>query len=95
MPSSHPPFHRLAREVLVQNTWHRYCRDRYTQKDGSVGDYYYIDMLGACGIVPLFEDGSTALLRVHRYLLGRELWEFPIGGRAHYYNFVKTHHDIL
>jgi ADP-ribose pyrophosphatase len=70
----------LQREVLVDNPWHRYCRDRYVQRDGSHGVYYYVDMPGSCAVIPLFDDGSTALLHVHRYLLGRDLWEFPIGG---------------
>jgi len=74
------PFQRLSREILVDNPWHRYCLDRYTQTDGSEGRYYYIDMFGACGIIPLFADGTTAIVQVHRYLLDRVLWEFPIGG---------------
>ena len=32
----------VAREVLVDNPWHRYCRDRYVQRDGSEGTYYYV-----------------------------------------------------
>jgi ADP-ribose pyrophosphatase len=76
------PFSRLASEVLVQNPWHRYCRDRYVQTDGSEGVYYYVDMPGSAAAIPLFDDGSTLLVRVHRYLLGRDLWEFPIGGMA-------------
>lgn len=75
-----PPFTRLSREVLVHNPWHRYCRDRYVQTDGSEGTYFYIDMTGSCAAIPLFDDGSTMLVRVHRYLLGCDLWEFPIGG---------------
>ena len=78
--SSSSPFRRLAREVLVQNPWHRYCRDRFTQTDGSEGVYYYVDMPGSCGIVPLFDDGSTVLVHSARYLLDTMLWEFPIGG---------------
>lgn len=74
------PFRRLRREVLVENPWHRYCRDRYVQADGSEGDYFFVDMPGSCGSIPVFEDGSTVLLRVYRYLLGAEFWEFPIGG---------------
>ncbi len=74
------PFRRLSREVLVDNPWHRYCLDRYTQADGSEGHYYYVDMPGSCGIVPWFEDGTTVLVKGHRYLLDTELWEFPIGG---------------
>jgi 8-oxo-dGTP pyrophosphatase MutT (NUDIX family) len=73
-------FRQLSREVLIENPWHRYCLDRYTQADGSEGRYYYVDMPGSCGIIPIFADGSTVLLHVHRYLLSRDLWEFPIGG---------------
>ena len=73
-------FQRLSREVLVSNPWHRYCKDRYTHRDGSEGEYYYVDMPGSCATIPVFDDGSTILLRVHRYLLGGEFWEFPIGG---------------
>lgn len=78
--SALPPFSRLQREVLVDNPWHRYCRDRYVQADGSEGTYYYVDMPGSCAAIPLFADGTTVLVRVHRYLLGLDLWEFPIGG---------------
>jgi ADP-ribose pyrophosphatase len=74
------PFQRLQRDVLVDNAWHRYCRDRYVQADGSEGVYYYVDMPGSCASIALFDDDTTVLVRVHRYLLGRELWEFPIGG---------------
>jgi ADP-ribose pyrophosphatase len=83
---SHPPmpagkpFQRLSREVLVSNAWHRYCKDRYIQRDGSEGVYFYIDMPGSAACIPVFADGSTVLLRVHRYLLGADFWEFPIGG---------------
>lgn len=73
-------FRRLDREVLVDNPWHRYCRDRYVQRDGSEGAYYYVDMPGSCATIPVFGDGTMVLIRVYRYLLGIDLWEFPIGG---------------
>ena len=76
------PFTRLHHEVLVDNPWHRYCRDRYVQADGSEGVYYHIDMPGSCASIPVFADGSTVLVHVHRYLLGIDLWEFPIGGMS-------------
>ena len=72
----------VSSETLVTNPWHSYCVDRFRQRDGSIGDYYHIDMAGACGIIPLFPDGSTVLLKVYRYLLNQTLWEFPIGGMA-------------
>ncbi|HEB51982.1 MAG TPA: NUDIX hydrolase [bacterium] len=74
------PFRRLGREVLIANPWHRYCRDRYLQRDGSEGVYYYVDMPGSSAVIPVFDDGTMVLLRARRYLLGLELWEFPIGG---------------
>lgn len=74
------PFTRIAREVLVDNPWHRYCRDRYVQADGSEGAYYYVDMPGSSAAIPVFDDGTMVLVRVFRYLLGVSLWEFPIGG---------------
>lgn len=74
------PFERIDSEVVVDNRWHRYCKDRYRQKDGSEGVYWYVDMAGSCAVIPWFDDGSTMLVRVDRYLLGVELWEFPIGG---------------
>ncbi len=76
------PFTRISRETLVDNPWHKYCLDHYTLRDGTEGKYYYVDMPGSCGIIPRFEDGSTALVQVRRYLLDTDLWEFPIGGMA-------------
>jgi ADP-ribose pyrophosphatase len=80
MPERRPAFRRIDHEVLVANRWHRYCRDRYTRRDGSTGEYYFVEMTGSCGIVPLFDDGTVALVRSERYLLDCDLWEFPIGG---------------
>jgi 8-oxo-dGTP pyrophosphatase MutT (NUDIX family) len=37
---------------------------------------------GASAIVPLFEDGTVALLHQFRYALGREIWEIPAGTLA-------------
>ena len=76
------PFQRLGRRVLTENRWHRYCHDRYTQRDGSEGDYYYVDIAGSSAIVPVLEDGRVVVIRQRRYLLGVDLWEFPIGGIA-------------
>lgn len=74
------PFTQLSHEVLVDNPWHRYCKDRYVRRDRTEGEYYYIDMPGAVGIIPVFENGDVLVCRQYRYLLGAWLWEFPIGG---------------
>lgn len=75
-----PPFRTLKSDVLVENPWHRYKLDLYVRADGTEGRYFYIDMPGSVGIIPLFEDGTTILCRQHRYLFGHDLFEFPIGG---------------
>lgn len=36
---------------------------------------------GAAAIVPLFADGTVALLRQFRYAVGGEIWEIPAGTR--------------
>ena len=83
MPSDRStPFQCISTEIVVDNPWHRYCKDRYTLTDGSIGNYFYVDMPGSCGIVPWFEDGTTVLCEVDRYLLDTKCWEFPIGGMA-------------
>jgi ADP-ribose pyrophosphatase len=40
----------------------------------------YVEHPGAVMMIPLFDDGTTALVREYRYLLGGDYWEFPIGG---------------
>lgn len=75
-----PPFTRLRSDVLVDNPWHRYRKDRYTRADGSEGDYFHVDIAGSAGCIPLLSDGRVVLARVRRYLVSATLLEFPIGG---------------
>ena len=56
------PFERLRKEVLVDNPWHRYCRDVYTQADTSEGNYYYIDIPGSAATIPLFAERKEAIV---------------------------------
>ncbi len=76
------PFERISSRVLVDNPWHRYCLDRYAQRDRSEGEYYYIDMAGSSLVVPMLANGDVVVVEVERYLLRRKVWEFPIGGIA-------------
>jgi ADP-ribose pyrophosphatase len=80
MGSRHKPFTTLRSEVLVRNEWHSYCKDRYVGTDGGEADYYYVDMPGSAGCIPVLEDGRVAMVEVTRYLLSRKLLELPIGG---------------
>lgn len=79
MPAPRSPRY-ISSELLVDNPWHRYRKDRFRQRDGSVGEYYHVDMSGAVGILPRYRDGSVVLLRTYRYLLDAWIWEMPFGG---------------
>lgn len=78
--SDQPPFTRLSSEIVVRNPWHCYRKDRYVRRDGTVGDYFHVDMPGSAGVIPVLPDGRAVLCEVRRYLLGTTLVEFPIGG---------------
>ena len=93
--SAHDAFRRLDREVLIDNAWHRYCRDRYVQRDGSEGEYYYVDMPGSCASIPVYDDGTMVLIKAHRYLLGLDLWEFPSGGIEVGHEPLAVGHAVL
>lgn len=54
-------------------------RDRIRLSDQSEGVREWIRHLGASAVVPLFEDGSTLLVRQWRYASGRPFLEVPAG----------------
>ncbi|NNE10311.1 MAG: NUDIX hydrolase [Gemmatimonadetes bacterium] len=70
----------LSRETVFTNPWYSFRHDRYVLPDGTPGDYHYIHTHGAVMIVPVHENGTLALVKQYRYLLGRESIEFPAGG---------------
>lgn len=54
-------------------------RDRVRLADGSQSVREWIRHLGASAVVPIFEDGSTILVRQWRYAPGAEFLEVPAG----------------
>lgn len=73
---------RLARETMYEGRVVDVWRDRVrTEVDGETreSDYDVIHHPGAASIVPLFEDGSVALVRQFRYPVEGEIWEIPAG----------------
>lgn len=70
----------LSRETVFTNPWYSFRHDRYVLPNGTPGDYHYIHTDGAVMVVPVHEDGSLALVKQYRYLIGRESIEFPAGG---------------
>lgn len=86
--ASHP-LHPLAPMDLEEKTIERVnvfdgvllkvYRDRIRLSDQSEGVREWIRHLGASAVVPLFDDGSTLLVRQWRYASGRAFLEVPAG----------------
>ncbi len=67
------------RHLLVDGVLLRAYRDTVTLPDGETSVREWIEHPGASAVVPLFEDGTTILLRQYRYAPGREFIEVPAG----------------
>lgn len=66
-------------ELLVDGVLLKAYRDTVTLPDGGESVREWIDHPGASAIVPLFEDGSTILIRQYRYGPRLEFLEVPAG----------------
>lgn len=69
----------LASEQLVDGKLLKVYRDAVRLPDGSEAIREWIDHLGAAAVVPLFEDGRTALVRQYRYAPRHLSLEVPAG----------------
>ena len=70
---------RLETEILFRNPWHAYRRDRVRRRDGSEGEYFYVDHPSSVAVIGAFTDGTVLVQRVFRYLLGRWLPQVVLG----------------
>jgi ADP-ribose pyrophosphatase len=70
---------RKRRDELVRGVLLHAYRDTVALPDGSESVREWIDHPGASAVVPLFEDGTTILLRQYRYPPQREFLEVPAG----------------
>ncbi len=70
---------RLETEVLFRNRWHAYRRDRVRRKDGSEGDYFYLDHPSSVAVIGEFPTGEVLVQRTFRYLLGAWLPQVVLG----------------
>ena len=70
---------RIETEVLFRNPWHTYRRDRVRRRDGSEGDYFYVDHPSSVAVIGAFEDGTVLVQKVFRYLLGCWLPQVVLG----------------
>ncbi len=70
---------RIETEVLFRNPWHAYRRDRVRRRDGSEGEYFYVDHPSSVAVVGSFGDGTVLVQRTFRYLLGKWLPQVVLG----------------
>ncbi|CAN5815250.1 NUDIX hydrolase [soil metagenome] len=73
---------RIGREAVFEGRVIDVFRDTVRMRRDGVEREAVFDMVhhpGAAAIVPLFADGTVALLHQFRYALGREIWEIPAG----------------
>lgn len=90
-PAHHParPDHSPLRETplrseqLLDGILLKVHRDEVELPDGQTAQREWIDHPGAAAVVPVFEDGSTVLLRQFRYAAGAEFLEVPAGKLDH------------
>ncbi len=78
--SPHKKWERLSTAPFFDCPFYTFSHDRYRLPDGSVGDYYYLDIAGASMVVPLTDEGKLVMVRQYRYLMQRSSVEFPAGG---------------
>jgi len=70
---------RISSEELVDGALLKAHRDTVTLPDGQSSVREWIDHPGAAAIVPIFEDGTTVLVRQFRYPPRRTFLEVPAG----------------
>ena len=72
-----------SERVVYRNPWMRVSEYDVTRPDGAPGLYGVMSPRGyAIGILPIFQDGTTLLVRQHRFTLDAPSLELPEGGGA-------------
>ncbi len=74
---------RLRSEQLVDGKLLKVYRDEVRLPDGAASVREWIDHPGAAAVVPLFEDGTTLLVRQYRYAPRQIFLEVPAGKIDH------------
>jgi len=71
---------KLSTEVVNENPWTSFLKDRFRMPNGKEGDYYYLHTEGCVLAIPIRDDGKIIMHREYRYLFDRVSLEFPSGG---------------
>jgi len=70
----------LSSELVNENGYWEYRKDRYTYPNGDEGEYFYVHTPGSVMVIPVTVEGKLVLVRQFRYLNQREGLEFVGGG---------------
>jgi ADP-ribose pyrophosphatase len=71
---------RIGGRVVHETPFLTLREDRVLTPDGRESTYGVVACGHCVGVLPLFEDGSVAMVRQHRYIADRFTWEMPTGG---------------
>ena len=74
-----PPHRFLGSTVLAELGGWKFRHDRVEWPDGLISDLRILDGPAAAVMVPVFEDGTTVLVRQWRHSWGESSWEVPAG----------------
>jgi ADP-ribose pyrophosphatase len=76
-----PRWKKLSSEVVLENPWWRYRKDRF-ELNGKEREYHYASTFGSAMVVPVTAQGELVLVEQYRYLLDKLSLELPGGGVA-------------
>lgn len=77
-----PRWKKLSTQVMFENPWWRYRKDRFEIEPGKAGEYHYASTHGSAMVIPITAHGELVLVEQYRYLLDKVSLEFPGGGVA-------------
>jgi 8-oxo-dGTP pyrophosphatase MutT (NUDIX family) len=77
-----PDVRTLASGVIYSDAWIRLRKDEIERRDGSRGNYAFIEKPDFALVIPA-EGGGFHLVEEYRYPIGRRSWSFPQGGFPH------------
>lgn len=73
---------RVRAKLMYDSPWWRLYEDDIVRPDGSPGIYVRVHTAmggGAIMVIPRTPSGRHLLIKIHRYPVDEELWEFPAG----------------
>ena len=73
---------RVRAKLMYDSPWWQLYEDDTVRRDGTPGNYVRLQTTaggGAILVIPRTPSGKHLLIKIYRYPVDRELWEFPAG----------------